>query len=83
MPGCDFPLCHRYAAAVADKLWPKGDSVKSGPGFSEDELVLESLVNFFGGCLVKKQSTVVHKENVFVASRDVVDEELKEQDTEM
>jgi hypothetical protein len=58
----------------------EGDPLKSGPGFNEVELVLESLVNFFGG--VTKQSIVVHKENVFVAYRNVVDEELKEHDTE-
>jgi len=46
---------------------PKGDPVKSGSGFNEVELVLESLVNFCGGGLASKQSTVVHEENVFVA----------------
>ena len=45
---------------------PQGDPAKSGPGFNEVELVLESLVNFFGVGRVSKQSTVVHKQNVFV-----------------
>jgi len=33
---------------------PEGDPVKSGPGFNVVELVLESLVNFLGGCLVRQ-----------------------------
>jgi hypothetical protein len=73
--GCFCPNLVKEMKALVN---PEGDPVKSGPGFHEDELVLESLVYFFGGGLVSKKGTFVHKENFFVAYRDIVNEKLKE-----